>query len=71
MGVGGGKSLAGVFFPPLPLASRAGYVALIGRLAFTLPFTLAVVSIGGRRLRAGYISRLTKQRLHLLHMKSI
>ena len=46
---------AGVFFPRLPLASRAVYTALISRPSSTLPFTLAVVSIGGLRLRAGYI----------------
>ena len=54
----GAKHQADVLFPRLPLASRAGYTALIGRPALTLPFTLAVVSIGGLRLRAGYISML-------------
>ena len=58
MGGGGAKHQADVLFPRLPLASRAGYTALIGRFALTLPFTLAVVSIGGRWLRAGYINSL-------------
>ena len=51
----GAKHQAGVFSPRLPLASRVVYTALIGRLSPTLPFTLAVVSIGGLRRRAGYI----------------
>ena len=60
MGGGGlsNKHQADVLSPRLPLASRAVYTALIGRPASTLPFTLAVVSIGGLRLRAGYINRL-------------
>ena len=45
-----------ILSPRLPLASRAVYTALIGRPASTLPFTLAVVSIGGLRLQAGYIN---------------
>ena len=54
---GGGLSIRLTSSPPrLPLASRAVYTALIGRPASTLPFTLAVVSIGGLRLRAGYIN---------------
>ena len=52
----GGLASAGVFSPRIPLASRAVYTALIGRLSPTLPFTLAVVSIGDLLLRAGYIN---------------
>ena len=53
----GVKHRASVLSPRLSLASRAVYTGLIGRPTFTLPFTLAVVSIGG--MRAGYINRLS------------
>ena len=55
IGGGGVKHQGSVLSPRFPLASRAVYTALIGRLSSTLPFTPAVVSTGGLLLRAGYI----------------